>query len=115
MSNQPITIYGDGKQTRDFTFIQDAVSANLAAATIPAALGEIFNIGGGSRVILLDVLQTMEEIIGKPIERIHLDNAMGDARHTAADVSKAKKILGYQPQVSLSEGLAREWEWIKTK
>jgi nucleoside-diphosphate-sugar epimerase len=114
MSNQPITIYGDGKQTRDFTFIQDAIAANLAAATIPAALGEIFNIGGGSRVILLDVLQTMEEIIGKPIERIHLENAMGDARHTAADVSKAKNILGYQPQVCLAEGLAKEWEWIKT-
>jgi nucleoside-diphosphate-sugar epimerase len=113
IANQPIAIYGDGKQTRDFTFVRDAIAANLAAATIPAAVGEVFNIGGGSRVVLIDVLNTMEEIIGKSIERIHLEKALGDARHSAADVSKALQILGYQPKVSLVEGLTKEWEWMK--
>ncbi|MEB3182172.1 MAG: NAD-dependent epimerase/dehydratase family protein [Nostocaceae cyanobacterium] len=111
--NQPIPIYGDGQQTRDFTFVGDIVAANLAAATVPEAVGEIFNIGGGSRVVLTDILDTMETIVGHPIRRNHLEKARGDARHTAADVSKARSILGYQPQVSLKEGLTKEWEWVQ--
>lgn len=113
LADEAIPVFGDGQQTRDFTFINDAVAANLAAATAPNAIGEIFNIGGGSRVVLAEVLATMEEIIGKPIKRNHIEKAMGDARHTAADVSKAREILGYQPKVSLKEGLTQEWHWIK--
>jgi nucleoside-diphosphate-sugar epimerase len=113
IEDKAIPVYGDGLQTRDFTFVSDAVAANLAAATVEDAVGEIFNIGGGSRVVLKEVLETMEEIIGKPIKRNHIERAMGDARHTAADVSKASKILGYQPQISLKEGLTKEWEWVK--
>lgn len=113
LQSQAIPIYGDGMQTRDFTFITDVVAANLAAASVPEAVGEIFNIGGGSRVVLKEVLDTMEEIVGKPIKRNHIEKAMGDARHTAADVSKAQRILGYQPKVSLREGLIQEWEWVK--
>jgi len=113
IAGKPIGIYGDGKQTRDFTFISDAVAANLAAAVVPEALGEVFNIGGGSRVVLLDVLDTMEKVIGKPILRSHQGLARGDARHTAADVTKARTILGYNPQVSLADGLAQEWQWIQ--
>ncbi|MBD2165270.1 NAD-dependent epimerase/dehydratase family protein [Calothrix sp. FACHB-156] len=113
LEDEAIPVFGDGQQTRDFTFISDAVAANLAAATVPNAIGEIFNIGGGSRVVLAEVLNTMEEIIGKPIKRNHIEKAMGDARHTAADVSKAREILGYQPKVSLREGLTQEWHWIK--
>lgn len=114
LQDEAIPVYGDGQQTRDFTFVSDAVAANLAAATVPQAVGEIFNIGGGSRVVLTEVLDTMAEIIGKPIKRNHIEKAMGDARHTAADVTKARKILGYQPQVSLKDGLTREWQWIKS-
>jgi nucleoside-diphosphate-sugar epimerase len=113
LEDEAIPVYGDGQQTRDFTFVTDAIAANLAAATIPEAVGEIFNIGGGSRVVLAEVLDTMEDIVGQPIKRNHIEKAMGDARHTAADVSKAQKILGYQPQVALREGLRREWEWVK--
>ena len=113
LEDNAIPIYGDGLQTRDFTFVSDAVAANLAAATAENAVGEIFNIGGGSRVVLKEVLETMEEIVGKLIKKNHIDRAMGDARHTGADVSKAKRILSYQPQVSLREGLALEWEWVK--
>ncbi len=114
LQNEAISIYGDGQQTRDFTFVSDIIAANLAAATVPQAVGEIFNIGGGSRVVLTEVLDMMEKIVGKPIKRNHIEKAMGDARHTAADVSKAWKVLGYQPQVSLPEGLTQEWQWIKS-
>ena len=114
LQDEPISIYGDGQQTRDFTFVSDAVAANLLAGTVPEAVGEVFNIGGGSRVVLAEVINMMEEIVGRPIKRNFVEKARGDARHTSADVSKAQKILGYQPQVSLKEGLQREWEWVKS-
>jgi UDP-glucose 4-epimerase len=114
IGDQAISVYGDGQQTRDFTFVADAIAANLAAGSVPGAVGEIFNIGGGSRVVLTEVLDTMAEIVGQPIKRSHVEQAMGDARHTAADVSKARRLLGYNPQVSLKEGLRLEWEWIQT-
>ncbi|MEA5513601.1 NAD-dependent epimerase/dehydratase family protein [Nodularia sp. UHCC 0506] len=113
LQDEAIPIYGDGQQTRDFTFVKDAIAANLAAATVPEAVGEIFNIGGGSRVVLAEVLDTMAEIVGKPIKKNYIEKAMGDARHTAADVSKARQILGYQPQVTLREGLTQEWQWVQ--
>lgn len=113
IKDEAISIYGDGQQTRDFTFVSDAVAANLAAATVPEAVGEIFNIGGGSRAVLMDVLATMEDVIGHPIRKEYVARARGDARHTSADISKARQILGYNPQVPLSEGLAKEWEWVK--
>ena len=81
---------------------------------MPEAVGEIFNIGGGTRVVLMDVIATMEKIVEQPIKRIHQERAMGDARHTAADVSKAKRLLAYDPQTSLEEGLAQEWGWVKS-
>ncbi|MDZ8183912.1 MAG: GDP-mannose 4,6-dehydratase [Nostoc sp. ChiSLP02] len=114
LQDEAIPIYGDGQQTREFTFVSDIIAANLAAAIAPEAVGEIFNIGGGSRVVLAEVLETIEQIVGKPIKRNYKEKAMGDARHTAADISKADKILGYQPQVSLTEGLTQEWQWIKS-
>ncbi len=111
--DEPISIYGDGQQTRDFTFVSDIVAANLLAGEVPEAIGEVFNIGGGCRVVLADVLTTMEKIMGKPLQKNYIDRARGDARHTSADISKAKKILGYKPEVSLAEGLAQEWLWIQ--
>jgi nucleoside-diphosphate-sugar epimerase len=113
LDDRPIDIYGDGQQTRDFTFVSDAIAANLAAATGAAAVGEIFNIGGGSRIALTEVLDAMELIVDRPIRRNHIEKAVGDARHTAADVSKAQKILGYQPQVHLKDGLLAEWQWVQ--
>lgn len=113
MAGEPIAIYGDGQQTRDFTFVSDIVNANLLAATAPDAVGEIINIGGGSRVVLADVLDMMEQVMGLPLKRDYIDRARGDARHTAADVSKARNILGYESQVSLKAGLTLEWEWIQ--
>lgn len=114
LDDRAIPIYGDGQQTRDFTFVADAVAANLLAGSVPAAIGQVFNIGGGSRVVLMEVLATMEAIVGQSIKKEFQGLAMGDARHTSADVTKAKSILGYDPQVSLADGLAQEWEWVKS-
>ncbi|MBU7582796.1 MAG: NAD-dependent epimerase/dehydratase family protein [Nostoc sp. TH1S01] len=113
LQDEAIPIYGDGQQTRDFTFVSDVVAANLAAASEANAVGKILNIGGGSRVVLTEVLDTMAEIVGQPIKKNYIEKAMGDARHTAADISQAQKVLGYQPQVPLREGLAQEWQWVK--
>jgi len=114
LEGKPIRIYGDGRQTRDFTFVKDVVAANLAAAVAPAAPGEVFNIGGGSRVALIDVIDTIERITEIPVQREYFENARGDARHTAADVSKAANLIGYAPQVSLESGLTQEWQWIQS-
>lgn len=113
LHNEAIPIYGDGLQTRDFTFIADAVAANLAAASRPEAIGEAFNIGGGSRVVLRDVIALLETIVDQPIQIDWLDPSRGDARHTSADTTKAQTQIGYAPKVGLAEGLAREWEWIQ--
>jgi nucleoside-diphosphate-sugar epimerase len=115
LNQQPITIYGDGEQTRDFTFVSDIIAANLAAARVADAVGEVFNIGGGSRVALNQVLEKMETIVGTEIKRTYLERARGDARDTSAEISKAEQILQYVPQVNLGEGLSREWEWMKSK
>ena len=113
IEGKAIDIYGDGQQTRDYTFVKDIVAANLAAGKVSEAVGEVFNIGGGSRVTLIELLDLMEKVMGQPIKRNYLANAVGDARHTSANITKAQKILGYIPQVSLLEGLTQEWYWIK--
>ena len=111
--DEAISIYGDGLQTRDFTFISDAIAANLAAAEAPEAIGKPFNIGGGSRVSLSDVIDKMEAITGKTITRNYFSKATGDARDTSADISQAQKLLGYSPKVDLATGLSQEWEWMQ--
>jgi len=108
---EPITLYGDGDQTRDFTFVSDAVGANVAAATrgVP---GRVYNIGGGSRVTVNEVLQMIGRIAGRtPL--ITVDPVQkGDMRHTYADTSLARTDLGYAPTVGLEEGLAAEYRWL---
>jgi len=112
--NESISIYGDGQQTRDYTYVSDAVAANLAAGERSEAIGEVFNIGGGSRVTLMELLNIMEQVIGYPIKQDYVSKAAGDARHTSADVTKAKRILNYVPQVALTEGLTQEWKWMQS-
>ncbi len=108
---EPIGVYGDGDQTRDFTFISDAVNANVLAAArgVP---GRVYNIGGGSRVSVNDVLTMIERIAGRrPI--VTVDPVQkGDMRHTYADTSLAHADLGYAPTVGLEEGLAAEHQWL---
>ncbi|MBE3557892.1 MAG: GDP-mannose 4,6-dehydratase [Ktedonobacteraceae bacterium] len=112
IERQPITIYGDGQQTRDFTYISDVIEANLRAATSPAAVGEIMNIAGGARVSLHHALQCLQEISDAPVQVMFATTQHGDVGHTFADTSRANRLIGYRPQVSLREGLNREFEYI---
>jgi UDP-glucose 4-epimerase len=108
---EPITLFGDGDQTRDFTFVSDAVAANVAAA-LGGVPGRVYNIGGGSRVTVNEVLEMIGRIAGrKPV--IHVDPVQkGDMRHTYADTSLALADLGYRPTVGLEEGLTAEHRWL---
>lgn len=107
---EAIALYGDGEQTRDFTFVADAVEANVLAMK-EGATG-VFNIGGGSRVTVNQVLHTLGEVAGAVRIEPRPEQA-GDVRHTWADTSRAREVLGYAPRVSLPEGLAAQVEWQK--
>ena len=104
-AGEPIPVYGDGEQTRDFTFVADAVAANVACMH-HGAPGSYFNIGGGSRVTLNHCLEVLREVTGRPMCIARHDPQHGDVRHTWADTTAAQTVLGFQPQVSLQEGLA---------
>ncbi len=108
---EPITVYGDGEQTRDFTFVADAVSATIAAAT-RGMPGRVYNIGGGSRVSINQVFEMIGRVTGTQ-PRLNLDPAQkGDMRHTYADTSRARCDLAFAPTVGLEEGLAAEYRWL---
>jgi len=111
MENRQIDIYGDGEQTRDFTYISDIVDANIQAAQAEAE-GEVFNIGGGSRVSLNQVLSILEGVVNKKIPRQFIETQKGDVMHTYADVSKARMCLGYKAKMSLENGLKKQFEWF---
>lgn len=106
-------LFGDGRQTRDFTFINDAVSATIAASERGPA-GAVYNIGGGSRVSMLDVIETIETITGKKLRVEYQEQQKGDMRNTYADTSAAQEHLDYHPRTALREGLEHEWKWIQT-
>ncbi|MEW6618658.1 MAG: GDP-mannose 4,6-dehydratase [bacterium] len=111
LQNQEIQVYGLGNQTRDFTFVADIVEATIQAARIDVN-GEVFNIGGGSHVVLSQVINLIEEILGKSGTTQHAQTQYGDVLHTWADISKAQKILKYHPRVNLREGLKEEIKWL---
>jgi len=106
-------LFDDGEQTRDFTFCSDIVEGILAAAFYPGA-GEVFNLGGGSEISVLRAVAMVEKISGRQAKLKRFGRQQGDVRHTQAKLDLAKSKLGYLPRVGLEEGLAREWEWIKT-
>jgi nucleoside-diphosphate-sugar epimerase len=112
LHDRAVAIYGDGDQTRDFTYVADAVEANWLALA-PAATGQVFNVGGGSRCSVNQVLATLEEILGRPIRRDYRASQPGDVRHTWADTRRAAEVLGFSPRVSLREGLARQVDWLR--
>jgi len=108
-----IEVFGDGEQTREFTYVSDAVDGTIKASTADV-VGQIFNLGGGSRVTVNKVLATLEEISGLSVRRQNLPAARGDPRHTGASINLARERLGWEPRVSLREGLAQQWEWFRT-
>lgn len=107
----PIPLYGDGEQSRDFTYISDVVEANLLAVRRGHS-GEVYNIGGGARATLREVLGLLEEITGEHLQIQYREVQRGDVRHTRAELSKSREELGYAPKVPLVEGLRMQVEWI---
>lgn len=110
---EPVTVYGDGDQTRDFTFVGDVVAATIAAAE-RGVTGDVYNVGGGSRVTINDALDLCGRVAGKPVVIRREAEQKGDVRHTYADTSRARAILGFIPQTSLEEGLAAEQRWLSS-
>ncbi len=114
LSRRPLEIHGDGTQSRDFTYIDNVVEANILAAKAPAVPGEVFNVGCGRRVSLLEIVAKLEAIVGRRLERRHTPSRAGDVPHTLADVSKAKRLLGYAPLVDFDEGFRRTVEHFRS-
>jgi UDP-glucose 4-epimerase len=110
---QPIRIFGDGTQTRDFTFITDIVGANLAAASLPLTPGAVYNIGGGARIDLNALIVLIQELVGQRVPIQFVERQAGDAEHTAADLSTAQRDLGFVPQVGHAQGLQHEIDWLR--
>ncbi|MDP7035543.1 MAG: SDR family oxidoreductase [Planctomycetota bacterium] len=115
LSGIPPRIYGDGTQTRDFTFVENVVDANLAAGWSAEAVGEVINIACGQRTSLLDLVGQLDEVLGESVEPIFEPARAGDIKHSLADIEKARRCLGYDPQVSLQEGLKRTVEWFVSR
>ena len=111
INHEPIHVFDDGTQTRDFTFVTDVVEANLRAATFETQ-GSVMNIAGGSRVTVCEVIALLEEISNTKIQVIFEQKQYGDVRDTFADITRAQQLIGYQPLMSLREGLAQEFEAI---
>lgn len=112
LEGREITVFGDGRQTRDFTYVEDIVSANLAALDRGPA-GEVYNVGGGHCERLDSLFDVLERICGRPVRRRFAEAQKGDVLHTSADISKAARDLGFAPSTGLEEGLRQEWEYIQ--
>ena len=112
LGGDEIVIYGDGNQTRDFTFVSDAVTANLACIGAEVT-GRVFNIGGGSRVSVNHVLDVLQQISGLKARLRYIEDQKGDVRDTHADTSRARDALGFKPSVTIEEGLRAELEWLR--
>ena len=106
-------IYGDGEQSRDFTFVANVVAANLKAADSPEANGQVINIGNGQRITLNRLLAELQQVLGTKIEPRYESQRAGDVRHSLADISRARTLLDYQPLFGLEEGLKLTVDWYK--
>jgi UDP-glucose 4-epimerase len=109
-AGKPITIHGDGEQSRDFTYVDNVVAATMSAADAPGASGRAFNVAGGSPATVNHVAETLGQIIGKPVEKRFEPRRSGDIRDSWADLSAAREVLGFDPSVTLEEGLRRTAE-----
>ena len=107
------TIYGDGEQTRDFTYVANVVDGVLKACETPKAAGQVVNIATGGRISLNELLRVMNGLIGSSIKPVYQDARAGDVKDSQADISKAKALIGYEPTIGLEEGLRRTLEWCR--
>ena len=112
LEDKPLQVYGDGEQSRDFTHVDDIVTANWLAAE-KAQSGEVFNIGGGSRITLNQIIEAVKDLVGQDLAVHYTEMQKGDVRHTSADTTMAEDRLGYKPTTPVYEGLKTEFEWVK--
>ena len=109
---QPV-IYGDGSASRDYTYVDNNVQANMAALTAEQAPGQVINVACGERYSVLDIVRTINEILGKNIEPVFAPPRPGDIQHSCASIEKARSILGYEPQIRFEAGLEKTIEWYR--
>ena len=115
LSNERPVIYGDGEQSRDFTYIDNVVFANLSAASAKEASGKVINVANGQRITLNQLLAELKELMGKQdVTAEYLEPRVGDVRHSLADITMARELLGYESKVDLREGLQRTIDWFKS-
>lgn len=112
MDGQSVSVYGTGKQTRDYTYVADVVEANLQIMSLREH-GNVFNIGGAERASVLEVIEIIQEVTGRRLQIEHLPKQAGDPLHTWADVTAAREAFGYNPQTGLRAGLSNEWKFIR--
>ncbi|HZB45514.1 MAG TPA: SDR family oxidoreductase [Pyrinomonadaceae bacterium] len=114
MTGERPAIYGDGEQSRDFTYVSNVVDANLRAAEAAGVAGQVVNVANGEKTTLNQLLDTLKQITGKTdVEAEYRDTRVGDVRHSLADITRARELLGYEPKVGLEEGLRKTIEWWK--
>lgn len=113
LNDQEIPVFGDGNQTRDFTYSDDIIDANISAMNTEAT-GQVFNIGGGSRITVNDTIAIIERACEKNAKKKYIEKQKGDVIHTAADISKAQKLLGYAPKYDVEKGIANEAAWLRS-
>jgi nucleoside-diphosphate-sugar epimerase len=115
LAGKPPTIYGDGGQTRDFTYVANVVDGVLRACDAPNTAGEVINVATGSRISLNELLRVMNRIVGTNLQATYKDVRQGDVKDSQADIAKAKTLLGYSPSVGFEEGLTRTLDWCRTQ
>ena len=113
LKDRPPTVYGDGEQTRDFTYIEDVVQANFKAVAVAETKGQVINIGTGAQISVNTVIQKINELLGKNVQPNHVDPRPGDVRHSLADIRLAGELIGYEPTVHFAEGLQKSIEYYK--
>jgi len=113
LKDEKPTIYGDGEQSRDFTYVENVVEANLLAANARRTSGEVVNIACGEAVTVNTIVDMINELVGKDIKPIYTDPRPGDVKHSLADISLAEKLIGYKPKVSFREGLRKTIDWYR--
>jgi nucleoside-diphosphate-sugar epimerase len=115
LENRPPTIYGDGEQTRDFTYVANVVDGVLRACEAPKASGEVINVATGGRISLNTLFYAMRDVVGAEVEPVYAASRQGDVRDSQADIRKARAILGYEPIVTFEDGLSRTIDWYRSE
>ena len=113
LRDEPPTVYGDGEQSRDFTYIDNVVHANLLAARVGQTAGEVINVACGEAITVNAIIDMINKIVGKTVKPVYADQRPGDVKHSLADITKAQSLIGFKPVVSFNEGLQKAIEWYR--